>query len=174
MSARSAAQPAASTAGGSAASSSRTWLVSARPERLRLICAGAVVFVAVGFTVSALLLPSANDGFTFRRGDEWAIFLVGLAVAGLFWLPTRPRIRADETEIQVRTIVGAYKSVPWDLVQAVELRPKWRWARLMLAADETISLYAVQRADPGTAVQVIRDLRTLHARARHEPIAPQH
>ncbi len=173
MSTRSAPDTDARTAAGSAVSSSRTWLVSARPERLRLICAAAVVFVAVGFTVAALLLPSANDGFTFHRGDEWAIFLVGLAVAGLFWLPTRPRVRADETEIQVRTIVGAYKSVPWDVVQAVELRPKWRWARLMLPADETISLYAVQRADPGTAVQVVRDLRALHARSKHESIAPQ-
>lgn len=173
MSTRSAARTAAHGAGGPSTSSARVWLVSARPERLRLVCAAAVLFVAVGFTVAALLLPSANDGFTFRRGDEWAIFLVGLAVAGLFWLPTRPRVRADESEVQVRTIVGGYKSVPWHLVQAVELRPKWRWARLMLPADETISLYAVQRADPGTAVQVVRELRSLHARARHEPITPQ-
>lgn len=149
------------------------WVVSARPERLRVICAGAVAFVAVAFTISALLLPSANDGFTFRRGDEWAIFLIGLAVAGLFWLPTRPRVRADEAEVQVRGIVGAYKSVPWDLVAAVELRPKWRWARLMLPADETISLYAVQRADPNTAVQAIRDLRALHERAAHEAVVEQ-
>lgn len=150
--------------------SAHHWAVSARPERLRVICAAAVAFVALAFTISALLLPSANDGFTFRRGDEWAIFLIGLAVAGLFWLPTRPRVRADETEVQVRGIVGTYKSVPWNVVQAVELRPKWRWARLMLPADETISLYAVQRADPGTAVRAIRDLRALHERAGQEPI----
>lgn len=156
-----------------ARTSAHRWAVFARPERLRIICAASVAFVAVAFTISALLLPSANDGFTFRRGDEWAIFLIGLAVAGLFWLPTRPRVRADEAEVQVRGIVGPYKSVPWDVVQAVELRPKWRWARLMLPADETISLYAVQRADPATAVQAIRDLRALHERAAHEAIVEQ-
>jgi hypothetical protein len=132
---------------------------------LRYVCGAAAAFVAASFTVAALLLPSSRDGFSFHRGDQWAIFLVGLAVAGLCWLPTRPRLRANAAVVEVRGIVASYRTVPWDVVVAVEFRPKWRWARLILPADESISLYAVQRSDPAVAVRVMRRLRALHARA---------
>ena len=138
----------------------------ARPERLRLICAAVVLFVAVAFTIAAAVLPSSSDGFSFVPGDQVAIFGIGLAVAAMFWLPTRPRLRADRTGVQVRTIVGNYKTVPWELIQSVEFRAKWRWARLMLPADETISLYAVQRVDGERSVQTMRTLRELHASAQ--------
>ena len=135
----------------------------ARPQRLRIICAAAGAFVVLAFAVSAIALPSAHDGFHFLRADQISIFLVGVAVAGMFWLPTRPRVRADTGGVDVRGIVGGYKSVPWDLIQSVEFRPRWHWARLVLPADETISLYAVQRLDGPSSIAAMRALRALQA-----------
>lgn len=139
--------------------------MQARPQRIRAICAAVVVVVAIAFCTAAAVLPSSSDGFHFVLGDQLAILFVGLAVAAMFWLPTRPRLRADESGVHVRGIVGNYKFVPWELIESVDFRPKWRWARLMLPADETISLYAVQRADGGSSVQTMHDLRALQARA---------
>ena len=141
-------------------------VVTARPERLRLWCAGVGVAIVVALVFVALRLPHSADGTSFHRGDQYAMVGVGLLLAGACWLPTRPRLRADRTAVHVRGIIGAYKTVPWSVVRSVEFRPRWRWARVVLPADETISLYAVQRLDGARSVEVMRSLRELHAAAR--------
>jgi hypothetical protein len=140
-------------------------IVRARAERLRLYCGLVALIVAAAFITVAALLPDSSDGLTFHTGDQVAVVGVGLLIAGAFWLPTRPRVMADRDQIRVRSIVGPYKSVPWLVVRSVEFRPRWQWARLVLPADETISLYAVQRLDGPRAVTVMRALRELHAAA---------
>lgn len=148
-------------------------VVRARPERLRLWCAIAGVAVVAALVIVALLLPQSSDGTTFERSDQWGVFGVGLLIAGALWLPTRARIRADADVLHVRGMVGAYKDVPWTMVRSVEFRPRWQWARVVLPADETISLYAVQRLDGARSVTVMRALRELHAAAHdtqeHDP-----
>jgi hypothetical protein len=52
---------------------------------------------------------------------------------------------------------------------AVEFPSNVRFARLVLPADETLALYAVQRMDREQAVQTMRGLRRLFA-ATH-PVA---
>ena len=140
-------------------------VVSSRAQQLRLWCGATAVVVIVAMTVVALLLPTSSDGTSFHSGDQIAVFGVGLLLGGAFWLPTRPRLRADRDAIHVRTIVGGYKTVPWTVVRSVEFRPRWQWARLVLPADETISLYALQRIDGARSITVMRQLRELHAAA---------
>ncbi len=140
--------------------------VTARPERLRPWCAGIGLVIVVALVFVAIRLPHSDDGTAFHRGDQYAMVGVGLLLAGACWLPTRPRLRADRTALHVRGIFGAYKTVPWSVVRSVEFRPRWRWARVVLPADETISLYAVQRWDGARSVAVMQALRELHAAAR--------
>lgn len=139
--------------------------VTARPERLRRWCAGIGLLIMVALVIVAVRLPHSDDGTAFHRGDQYAMVGVGLLLAGACWLPTRPRLRADQTGLRVRGIIGPYKTVPWSVVRSVEFRPRWRWARVVLPADETISLYAVQRLDGAHSVTVMRALRELHAAA---------
>ena len=131
--------------------------VRARPVVSAMWCWG-----TAAVALAAFWLTSSSDGVTFHLGDQIAIAGVGVAVAGLAILPTRPRLIADARGVQARGILGGYRFVPWEMVKAVEFRPKWRWARLVLAADETVSIYAVQRWDGARAVETMRGLRRLH------------
>jgi hypothetical protein len=152
---------------------SRTGLkpvVTSRPQRLRLWCAGVGLLIVGACAMVAVLLPHSDDGTAFHRGDQFAVLGVGILLGGACWLPTRPRLRADHTALHVRGIIGPDRTVPWSVVRSVEFRARWRWARLVLPADETISLYAVQRLDGARSVAVMRGLRELHA-AAHEAFA---
>jgi hypothetical protein len=87
-----------------------------------------------------------------------------IAAAGLH-LPARPRLRADREAVHMRGYVGAWRTVPWEIVVAVEFPSNVRFARLVLPGDETLALYAVQRADRERAVETMRALRRLFAAA---------
>jgi len=145
-------------------------VVTSRPQRLRLWCAGVGLLIVGACAMVAVLLPHSDDGTAFHRGDQFAVLGVGILLGGACWLPTRPRLRADHTALHVRGIVGPDRTVPWSVVRSVEFRARWRWARLVLPADETISLYAVQRLDGARSVEAMRGLRELHA-AAHEAFA---
>jgi Bacterial PH domain len=139
--------------------------VRSKPIVSTIWCYGVAAVVLAAFVTIAAILKSSSDGVTFHASDQWAMVGLGLGVAGLAILPTRPRMAADARGVYLRGILGPYRFVPWDLVQSVEFRPRWRWARLVLAADETMSLYAVQRWDGTRSVEVMRALRQLHAQA---------
>ena len=141
----------------------------ARPETLRPWCFALAVVVLAAMSTAAVLLPSSHDGVAFGGPDQIAIAGIGVLLAVLAWRPTCPRLVADERGVRVKGPFGDYRFVPWELVRSVEFRPKWRWARLVLAADETVSLYAVQRIDGARAVQTMRALRELHAAASRSP-----
>ena len=147
-------------------------MLTCRPVVLRFWCTVAVVVILAAFSSTAAMLRTSNDGVRFFLGDQIGVFGVGLAVAGLAWLPTRPRLRADRDGVEVRGILGGYRRVPWTLVRSVDFRPRWRWARLVLPAEETVSLYAVQRTDGARAVAAMSVLRGLHAQARDREPAP--
>ena len=150
-----------------------TTVVRARPVAVRFIAQIIGVVLICFFVVLAIILPSTSDGVTFHLRDQIAVGGFGLALAGLFWLPTRPRLSADAEGVRVRGILGDHKLVPWSLVRSVEFRPKWKWGRLILPADESISLYAVQRWDGARSVTVMRQLRELHAAAQERATKQQ-
>ena len=73
----------------------------------------------------------------------------------------RPRLRADVDAVHMRGYVGNWRTIPWDAVVAIEFPSNVRFARLVLPGDETLALYAVQRADRERAVETMQRLRRL-------------
>lgn len=139
--------------------------VRARPQAIRIWCGITAVAVLAALVTTALILPGSSDGVPFNGGDQIGIAGLGVLIAIGLWAPTRPRLIATRDGVRIRGVFGNFRFVPWAVVRSVEFRPKWRWARLMLPADETISLYAVQRADGSRAAATMRDLRALHEAA---------
>ncbi|MCU1658083.1 MAG: hypothetical protein JWO57_2739 [Pseudonocardiales bacterium] len=137
--------------------------VIARPVVMSRIgyIAGATIFLI--FLVTAVVMPHANAGAQFGVKDQIGTGVLGLILGGLFLMLTRPRLRADATAVRLRSFLGGWRTVPWDLVVAVEFPSKVRFARLVLPADETLAIYAVQRLDGERAVDVMRRLRALFA-----------
>ena len=136
-------------------------VVTSRPvktARAAIITAGVVVVV---FVVVAIVMPHANAGAHFSWKDQVSTAVIGAVLAGLILVFTRPRLRADAGGVHIRNHWGPYKTIPWDVIVGVEFPRKRRFARLVLPADETIALYAVQRADGERSVVVMRDLREL-------------
>lgn len=146
-----------------------TDVVTARPvvmSRIGYACA-AIVFVA--FVVVALLMRRDNAGASFGDKDQVGTVVIGLVLAGLFIMLTRPRLRADIEAVRLRAFLGGWRVVPWELVVRVEFPSNVRFARLVLPGDEALAIYAVQRMDRDRAVETMRGLRRLFA-ATH-PVA---
>lgn len=137
-------------------------IVTARPvvtSRWVLAVAAGIVLVFLVFAI--MLPPSATMGARVTLLDRLSMFGLGAAMAALVACPAWPRLRADAEGVHARGFIGGYRTVPWDLIHAVEFPPGARWARLVLAEDEAITLYAVQRADGSASVEVMDGLRAL-------------
>ncbi|MEO6702884.1 MAG: PH domain-containing protein [Jatrophihabitantaceae bacterium] len=141
-------------------------MVQARPVKAGRIAIVVAVLVAAAFLVCAIVLPHTTDGVNFTAADQFGIAGTGLLVAIGIGSITRPRLRASADGVDTRPFFGSYRHVSWDLVNSVEFPPKARFARLVLPGDELIVLYAVQRGDAERSVQVMRQLRELHAASR--------
>ena len=139
--------------------------VTSRPIKTTRIAVAAAAAVFAVFVIVAIVMPHANAGASFSWKDQVATAIIGVVLAGLILVFTRPRLRADESSVHIRNHWGPEKTVPWDVIVAVEFPKGRHFARLVLPADETIPLYAVQRADREHSVAVMRDLRQLLAHA---------
>jgi hypothetical protein len=111
-------------------------------------------------------MTHANAGATFGWKDQIGTGVLGALIASGFLLLTRPRLVADSASVRMRSYVGGYRTVPWDLIVAVEFPAKVRFARVVLPGEEILALYAVQRLDKEQAVAVMRGLRQLLADSR--------
>jgi hypothetical protein len=144
-------------------------VVEARPVKLGRI-ADIVAAAAFGiFVVIAIVMPHANAGASFGWKDQVFTVVLGAIIAGGLHLPARPRLRADRDAVRTRGYLGTWRTIPWDVVVAVEFPSKVRFARLVLPGDEILALYAVQRVDRERAVATMQALRGLFA-ATH-PVA---
>jgi hypothetical protein len=143
--------------------------VTARPQlmtRIGYTCA-AVVFLT--FIVIALVMKQANAGASFGDKDQVGTVVVGLILGGLFLMLTRPAVVADAEAVRLRSFLGGWRVVPWDVILRVEFPSSVRFARLVLPGEETLAIYAVQRLDREYAVEAMRGLRRLHAMTHPEP-----
>jgi Bacterial PH domain len=140
-------------------------IVTAKPIRSSRLAIAAAVIIVVAFGITALVMTRANAGAHFHWKDQVGTAVLGVILAGLVLLPTRPRLRADATGVYSRAYLGAPRFIPWELVVDVQFPQKLRFARLVLPADETVALYAVQRSDRERSVEVMRGLRQLFAEA---------
>jgi hypothetical protein len=137
--------------------------VTARPVLMSKIGYGSAAFVFVVFLVTAIVMPHANAGAHFGPEDQAATALLGVILGGLCLMLTRPRLTADGESVRMRSFLGGWRTVPWNLIIAVEFPSKVRFARIVLPGEETLALYAVQRLDRDQAVDVMRRLRALFA-----------
>ncbi len=129
----------------------------------------ACVSVLLVFVAVAIAMPRANAGAHFGVKDQLGTAVIGIVVAALFLMLTWPRLTADTSGLRMRSFLGSWRTVPWDLVIGVEFPSKVRFARLVLPGDETIVLYAVQRLDTDQSIEVMRHLRALLAASRPTP-----
>jgi hypothetical protein len=144
-------------------------VVTARPIRTGRIANASAIFALAVFVVVAVVMRRDNAGATFGHKDQIFTVVVGAIVAGGLRLPARPRLRADASGVYLRSYLGNWRTIPWDAVLAVEFPSNVRFARLVLPADETLAIYAVQRMDREAAVAAMRGLRTLVAAAHAAP-----
>lgn len=146
-----------------------TAAVDARPVRTARIAVAAAAFVLLVMIVVAVLEPSESAGATFDWKDQVFTVVIGVILAVGLLLFTRPRMHADLDGVHLRGFVGGVKTVPWELIQRVEFPSNVRFARLVLPADETYAIVAVQRADREQSIAVMRGLRRLFAATRPVP-----
>jgi hypothetical protein len=137
--------------------------VKARPIRTARIAWTTSATVLLVFIVTAFVMKRYNAGAFFDDKDQAGTIVVGVIVALLLIMPTYPRLVADEDSIRLRSFLGNYRTIPWDVVVDVRFPRKVRFAQLVLAGDETLAIYAVQRWDRDQAVQAMDELRSLFA-----------
>jgi hypothetical protein len=155
-------------------------VIRARPLRSGRIAniTAAVVFLI--FVVVAILMRRYNAGATFGHLDQAFTVVLGVLAASGFHLIARPRLLADRRAVRTRGFIGIWRTVPWDVVVAVEFPSSVRFARLRMPGEETLAIYAVQRGDKAAAVAAMRGLRELfelthpEADAPNVPKAPSH
>jgi len=137
--------------------------VIARPIRMSKVGYASAAVVFVVFAVTAVLMPRDNAGAHFGGKDQLGTLALGIVLGGLFIMLTRPRLHADLQAVRMRSFLGGWRTVPWDLIVGVEFPKKVRFARILLPGDELLALYAVQRWDRAEAVVAMQGLRALFA-----------
>ena len=138
-------------------------VVTARPIRSARIAWAASTLVLIAFTVTALVMKRYNAGASFNGADQGGTFVIGVVLAGLLIMPTRPRLYADVEGVRLRAFLGGWRTVPWDLIVRVDFPSKLRFARIVLPGEEALAIYAVQRLDKEAAVATMEQLRALFA-----------
>lgn len=141
-------------------------VVEARPVKAGRIANVTALVVFAIFIVIAIVMPHANAGASFGWKDQVFTVVLGAIVAGALHLPARPRLRADTEAVRMRSYLGNWRTIPWDVVVGVDFPRNVRFARLLLPGDEALALYAVQRLDRERAVETMQGLRRLFAASR--------
>ena len=140
--------------------------VTAQPHVSARIAWASSAFVLVVFVIVALVMKRYNAGADFNDKDQVGTVVVGIVLAGLLIMPTRPRLVADEDSVRLRAFLGGWRVVPWNVIVDVRFPSKVRFAQLVLPAEETLAIYAIQRLDKQRAVEAMRQLRELFAEVR--------
>ena len=140
--------------------------VRARPHFTARIAWSASAFVLIAFVVTAILMKKYNAGAVFGDKDQVGTVVVGIVCSLLLIMPTYPRLVADEQSIRLRSFLGGYRTIPWDVVVDIRFPKKVRFAQVVLPGEETLAIYAIQRWDKDEAVKAMDGLRELF-RATH-------
>lgn len=114
----------------------------------------------VVFAVIAVLLPDGSPDQRVGIGDQVSFFLFGVLLATGLVAFTRFRVRADESGIRVRNVLGE-RYFPWGVVVGVHLPEGASWAQLELHDDETVALLALQTNDGEATIDNVLALRKL-------------
>ena len=147
------------------------WDVTLRAHLTPYFAYGAAFLIAAAHITVGFLLKIGSSGVVFRTADQVAMGLLGLALAGVALLFTRPRLRVGPAGLSVRNILGD-KLIPWADVVDVAFPPGARWARVDLPHDEYFAVMAIQAVDKDRAVQAMKSVRALMHKYRPDAPAP--
>lgn len=136
------------------------WDVEIKPHLTPYFAyAAAALILAAHVTVGALL-KIASTGVIFTTADQVAIALLGVVIAVLVLLFSRPRVRVGAQGIAVRNML-TYRLIPWSDVVDVSFHRGARWARVDLPDDEYVPVLAIQAVDKERAVEAMDTVRGL-------------
>lgn len=141
------------------------WDVVCRPYWTPIFAYCAAVLILVAHIAGGLALKIGSSGVVFQTADQVALAVLGVILAGLALLLTRPRLRVGSAGISVRNLLGD-KLIPWSDVAGVSFPIGRRWARIDLPDDEYIPVMAIQAVDKDRAVDAMDAVREQLARYR--------
>jgi hypothetical protein len=139
------------------------WDVEIRPHLTPYFAYGAAALILAAHITVGALLKIASTGVIFQTADQVAIALLGVVIAALVLMFSRPRIRVGAQGIAVRNLL-TYRLIGWSDVVDVSFHPGARWARVDLPDDEYIPVLAIQAVDKERAVEAMETVRGLLAR----------
>lgn len=142
------------------------WDLVCRPRLTPIFAYGAAALLLVAHIAGGLVLKIGSSGVIFQTADQVAMAVLGVVLAGVVLLLTRPRLRVGEAGLSVRNMLGD-KLIPWSDVVDVSFPVGSRWARLDLPDDEYIPVMAIQAVDKERAVDAMDAVR--RQLARHRP-----
>jgi hypothetical protein len=137
------------------------WDLEYRPRKLRRYAViAAVVVLAIHIVFGALLTISDTGVRNIGVLDQLSIMLIGVVIAGVILLFTRPRIRVGAEGVSVRNLVTE-RLFEWDRVRGLSYPEKGSSAHLELPDDEYIPVLAVRASDGEQAVAAMDRFRDL-------------
>jgi Bacterial PH domain len=147
------------------------WDVELRPHLTPLFVYAAALIIVVVHIAVGFLLKSRSSGVIFQTADQVAMVVLGVVIAGVVLLFSRPRLRIGTVGISVRNLLGD-KLIGWSDVAGVSFPVGHRWARIDLPDDEYIPVMAIQAVDKERAVAAMDTVRSLLARYRPDLSRP--
>ncbi len=132
--------------------------IELRPHRARIFAYVAAFVIAATLIVVGLLLKMKSTGVFFQTADQVAMAVLGLVLAGLVLLFTRPRLVLGPAGLSVRNLLGD-KLIPWEDIVGVSFPAGRRWARIDLPGDEYVPVLAIQAVDKDRAVDAMDTVR---------------
>ena len=87
-------------------------VVEARPIRMSRIGWISAAAVLALFVAIALVMKTDNAGATFDDKSQIGTVIIGIILAGLCIMPTRPRLHADTEAVRLRAFLGPWRVVP--------------------------------------------------------------
>jgi len=136
------------------------WDVEIRPHLTPYFAYAAATLILAAHVTVGVLLKIASTGVIFTTADQVAIALLGVVIAGLVLMFSRPRVRVGAQGIAVRNLL-TYRLIPWTDVVDVSFHRGARWARVDLPDDEYVPVLAIQAVDKERAVEAMDTVRGL-------------
>ena len=136
------------------------WDLEVRSKKSARYAIATAVVLLFSHLAVAFLLRITPTGVYFRTADQIALAGLGVLMASLALLLTRPRIRVGPAGVAVRNILSE-RLIEWDLVQGLSFPEGAIWARVDIPDDEFISVMAIQANDNDHAVAAVRAFRSL-------------
>ena len=142
-----------------------TWDATLRPHLTPYFAYVGAFVILVAHIAIGFLLKIKSTGVVFQTADQIAFAVLGVILACLILLLTRPRLRIGPDGLSVRNLLGD-KHIAWTDVVDVSFPIGARWARVDLPDDEYVPVMAIQSVDKERAVDAMDTVRALVAQYR--------